>query len=442
MVMNSFATIPTSTTYPTEASTITTNAPSQQLFNFQFTPEVSVTDNQQFRQLIQHHEALMLQRQSPPPVMYDHRRDSISSSLGTPSRRGQSKAEKRAEHNAIERARREGLNTRFQQLAHVLPNLHHDTRPSKGTIIERTLDFVKDAIQKEERYRHEIKDLRHTNRQLLKQLTHLTTGQVTNNETMDSDDDQVSVRSPSPPAYPPTNTSSLPITRGSSPSSLSSGASSPRPTSTQQPPCIRTKQQGQSQRALSSDSSSHQVNPILEIPKLEEHHQHQEQRHHHRRHYHHTTDTGMTQSTISERPASLRHAASLSSFSSESWHPPTPNAFWPQQTTSSIQSPSVLPFHLSNSSSASIPSGFSETDLFSHATQTISSTIHPPLSFHSGQCINATASQEDIDMKPCDFNLTLMKNEHQHTFMPTGYPTDQGPMRLSSRPSQSLSQFC
>ncbi|ORZ09212.1 hypothetical protein BCR42DRAFT_122146 [Absidia repens] len=379
--------------------------------------------------------------------MYDHRRDSISSSLGTPSRRGQSKAEKRAEHNAIERARREGLNTRFQQLAHVLPNLHHDTRPSKGTIIERTLDFVKDAIQKEERYRHEIKDLRHTNRQLLKQLTHLTTGQVTNGETMDSDDDQVSVRSPSP-SYPPTNTSSMPITRGSSPSSLSSGSSSPRPTSTQPPPFIRTKQKAQSQHALSPDSSSHQVNPILEISKLEKPHHHQEQRHHHR-HHHHTTDPGMTQAITSERPASLRHAASLSSFCSENWQPSTPNAFWPQQTTSSIQSPSVLPFHIStssplaaNSSPASIPHGFSEADLFSHATQTSSSTNHPHLAFHSGQGINATASQEDIDMKPCDFNLTLMKNEHQHTFMPPGYPTAQGPMRLSSRPSQSLSQFC
>lgn len=51
------------------------------------------------------------------------------------------KAQKRAEHNAIERARRECLNTKFQQLAHSLPNLHNDKRPSKGTIIERTLEY-------------------------------------------------------------------------------------------------------------------------------------------------------------------------------------------------------------------------------------------------------------------------------------------------------------
>ncbi|KAI8379214.1 uncharacterized protein BYT42DRAFT_319011 [Radiomyces spectabilis] len=83
----------------------------------------------------------------------------------------QTKDERRAEHNAIERARRESLNTKFQQLAHLLPNLQNDTRPSKSTIIERTLEFVKQALQKEERYRHELRDLRHTNRQLLNRLS-------------------------------------------------------------------------------------------------------------------------------------------------------------------------------------------------------------------------------------------------------------------------------
>ncbi|KAI9314180.1 hypothetical protein BX666DRAFT_511226 [Dichotomocladium elegans] len=66
------------------------------------------------------------------------------------------KAERRAEHNAIERARRESLNSRFQQLAHALPNLQNDRRPSKSTIIERTLDYVRFAQMKEERYRHQI----------------------------------------------------------------------------------------------------------------------------------------------------------------------------------------------------------------------------------------------------------------------------------------------
>ncbi|KAI9320633.1 hypothetical protein BX666DRAFT_1217219 [Dichotomocladium elegans] len=61
----------------------------------------------------------------------------------SPTKRMQTKADRRAEHNAIERLRRENLNSKFQQLAHSLPNLQNERRPSKGTIIERTLDFGK-----------------------------------------------------------------------------------------------------------------------------------------------------------------------------------------------------------------------------------------------------------------------------------------------------------
>ncbi|KAL0073482.1 hypothetical protein F4703DRAFT_1427733 [Phycomyces blakesleeanus] len=112
----------------------------------------------------------------------DHQRSGSQDTASTSSpslsaqsaKRGQSKADRRAEHNAIERARRESLNTKFQQLAHTLPNLQNDSRPSKGTIIERTLDFVKHALAKEERYRHEIRELRLANRQLLGQLSHQT----------------------------------------------------------------------------------------------------------------------------------------------------------------------------------------------------------------------------------------------------------------------------
>ncbi len=53
------------------------------------------------------------------------------------------KALKRAEHNAIERERREKLNNKYQQLALSLPNLQNDRRPSKGTILERTLEYGK-----------------------------------------------------------------------------------------------------------------------------------------------------------------------------------------------------------------------------------------------------------------------------------------------------------
>lgn len=85
------------------------------------------------------------------------------------NRQAQTKAERRAEHNAIERARRESLNGKFQQLAFTLPNLQNDTRPSKSTIIDRTLDFVKNAIAKEERYQRRIQELEKFNSYLLAQ---------------------------------------------------------------------------------------------------------------------------------------------------------------------------------------------------------------------------------------------------------------------------------
>jgi hypothetical protein len=91
-------------------------------------------------------------------------------SIGSTSSQGkqlQTKAERRAEHNAIERARRESLNVKFQQLAFTLPNLQNDTRPSKSTIIDRTLDFVKNAIIMEERYQNRIQELEKFNKYLL-----------------------------------------------------------------------------------------------------------------------------------------------------------------------------------------------------------------------------------------------------------------------------------
>ncbi|CAO3577896.1 unnamed protein product [Absidia cylindrospora] len=94
---------------------------------------------------------------SPPSTMFMKR-----SSL--------SKAERRAEHNAIERARRENLNGKFQQLAESLPNLQNYRRPSKGQIVEKALDWVRQSISKEERYQYQIHQLQRENKQLLMQL--------------------------------------------------------------------------------------------------------------------------------------------------------------------------------------------------------------------------------------------------------------------------------
>lgn len=81
-----------------------------------------------------------------------------------------SKAERRAEHNAIERARRESLNTKFQSLAQALPNLMNYRRPSKSQIVEKALDWVKQSLSREERYRYQILQLQRENKRMLGQL--------------------------------------------------------------------------------------------------------------------------------------------------------------------------------------------------------------------------------------------------------------------------------
>ncbi|KAG1309344.1 hypothetical protein G6F64_005391 [Rhizopus arrhizus] len=77
--------------------------------------------------------------------------------------------ERRAEHNAIERARRECLNTKFQSLAQALPNLINYRRPSKGQIVEKALDWIKQSIVREERYRYQILQLQRENKELMAQ---------------------------------------------------------------------------------------------------------------------------------------------------------------------------------------------------------------------------------------------------------------------------------
>ncbi|ESK91701.1 macrophage erythroblast attacher isoform 1 [Moniliophthora roreri MCA 2997] len=58
-----------------------------------------------------------------------------------PSRRANT-AERRATHNAVERARRETLNGRFLDLAKLLPNLSQIRRPSKSAIVNSSIAHV------------------------------------------------------------------------------------------------------------------------------------------------------------------------------------------------------------------------------------------------------------------------------------------------------------
>ncbi|GAA5831497.1 hypothetical protein JCM3766R1_001777 [Sporobolomyces carnicolor] len=83
------------------------------------------------------------------------------------NRKGPGNADKRATHNAVERARRESLNGRFSVLAESLPTMRNIKRPSKAMIVNKALDFVYDAqlrertlVQENNELRREVDQLR------------------------------------------------------------------------------------------------------------------------------------------------------------------------------------------------------------------------------------------------------------------------------------------
>jgi hypothetical protein len=82
-------------------------------------------------------------------------------------------AERRANHNAVERARRECLNTKFQELAHALPTLTLVRRPSKSIIVQKSLDFIYNARQKDELHDKEMRSIRNENDLLREEINEL-----------------------------------------------------------------------------------------------------------------------------------------------------------------------------------------------------------------------------------------------------------------------------
>ncbi|KAG1457723.1 hypothetical protein G6F56_006549 [Rhizopus delemar] len=77
--------------------------------------------------------------------------------------------DRRSAHNALERQRREYLNSKYQELAEALPKLKTKRRPSKATIVSSSLDFVTSTLKRESSYMAEIKRLRLENETLKKQ---------------------------------------------------------------------------------------------------------------------------------------------------------------------------------------------------------------------------------------------------------------------------------
>ncbi|KAJ2078253.1 hypothetical protein H4R24_004620 [Coemansia sp. RSA 988] len=101
------------------------------------------------------------------------RRRSPTNSIGRSGVTPVDHAQRRATHNAIERARRESLNGQFQDLASAVPALIHVRRPSKATIVEKSLEYIrtfKDHLGNRDQY---IKKLQLRNLSLHDEVNHL-----------------------------------------------------------------------------------------------------------------------------------------------------------------------------------------------------------------------------------------------------------------------------
>ncbi|KAG2171569.1 hypothetical protein INT43_008295 [Umbelopsis isabellina] len=154
----------------------------QQQFMANFGPswerQVQIAQQKRQAQMMLMNQAgnLMVQPPPPPPPSSLDMDMPISptTSMRMTSPRKSGKVDRRAEHNAIERARRESLNVKFQQLAHALPNLQDDRRPSKSRIVEKALEWVRQTFHREQQYRQEIQQLRLENERLRAQLSKQT----------------------------------------------------------------------------------------------------------------------------------------------------------------------------------------------------------------------------------------------------------------------------
>lgn len=82
-------------------------------------------------------------------------------------------AQRRATHNAIERARRESLNSQFQDLASAVPSLIQVRRPSKANIVEKSLEYIKSFKEHMNTRDQCIKELQMRNMALCEEINRL-----------------------------------------------------------------------------------------------------------------------------------------------------------------------------------------------------------------------------------------------------------------------------
>jgi hypothetical protein len=82
-------------------------------------------------------------------------------------------AERRANHNATERARRENLNSRFQELAASIPSLCDARKPSKSQIVAKAIEYIRYCTRKADRRDAAIQELARESHELRQEIHRL-----------------------------------------------------------------------------------------------------------------------------------------------------------------------------------------------------------------------------------------------------------------------------
>ncbi|KAF8328503.1 hypothetical protein F5887DRAFT_897667 [Amanita rubescens] len=154
------------------------NSPSSEEYNLPHTPD-SPTMSQLENSAQQAVEQPLSKSPSPsqPPQQQQSNSNSNSAAPGTanaqpkrkPSRRANT-AERRATHNAVERQRRETLNSRFLDLAALLPNLSQIRRPSKSSIVNSSIAHINASRRHRIHASRELRSLKNEADQLRREL--------------------------------------------------------------------------------------------------------------------------------------------------------------------------------------------------------------------------------------------------------------------------------
>ncbi|CAD5224098.1 unnamed protein product [Bursaphelenchus okinawaensis] len=93
---------------------------------------------------------------SPNPSGYTHSDDS--------------KKNARAQHNALERRRRDNIKDMYSSLREAIPNLNESDRASRAQILKKTIDHIQDSKNSHTALEGDVKKLTETNERLKQEI--------------------------------------------------------------------------------------------------------------------------------------------------------------------------------------------------------------------------------------------------------------------------------